>query len=61
MVLSNPYARAVFGGLGAAIAVAIPLVDDGVLASEALSIALAFLTGAGLTAVQPSGKKADSV
>lgn len=59
MVLTNPYARAVFGGLGAAIAVSIPLVDDGLLASEALSIALAFLTGAGLTAVSPTGRQTD--
>lgn len=41
---------ALLGGATAAIAAAIPLVDDGLLASEALSIALAGLVGTGLTA-----------
>lgn len=41
---------AIAGGLAAALTVAIPLVDDGLAPSEALSIALAFLTGTGLTA-----------
>lgn len=54
-MLGNPYVRALAGGLGSALVVAGPLVDDGVLLSEAISIALAFLTGAGLTSV-PSGR-----
>jgi hypothetical protein len=41
------------GGAASAIATAIPLVDDGVLPSEWLSIALAGLVGTGLTAVVP--------
>jgi hypothetical protein len=42
---------AVLGGATAAIATAIPLVDDGVLLSEGLSITLAGLVGTGLTAL----------
>jgi hypothetical protein len=54
-VFSNPYVRAFLGGLATAIAVATPLVDDGVTVSEILSIASAFLAGTGAVAVQPSG------
>lgn len=42
---------AVLGGATAAIATAIPLVDNGVLLSEGLSVALAGLVGTGLTAL----------
>lgn len=45
------------GGATAAIATAIPLVDDGLLASESLSIALAGMVGTGLTAA-PSALRA---
>ena len=41
---------AVLGGAVAAISVAIPLVDDGLLMSEVLAITLAGLTGTGLAA-----------
>ena len=50
-----PYAKAIVGGIASAIAFAIPVVDDGVLASEALGIALAFLTGAGVVYTVPNG------
>lgn len=49
-MLKNPVLNALLGGLASALAVAGPLVDDGVLASEAIAIALAFLAGTGLTA-----------
>lgn len=54
-MFANPYVRALVGGLASAIIVASPLVDDGVLPSEALSILGAFLSGSGLTALAPSG------
>ena len=41
---------ALLGGATAAIATAIPLVDDGLMISEALSVTLAGLVGTGLTA-----------
>lgn len=50
-MLKNPLLNALLGGLAAALAVAGPLVDDGVLPSEGIAIALAFLSGTGLTAV----------
>lgn len=53
-MLKNPYLRALAGGLAAAILVATPIVDDGLLPSEVLSIVGAFLAGAGLTAA-PNG------
>lgn len=53
-MLKNPYLNAVLGGLMAAIVVASPIVDDGVTASEVLSILGAFLSGTGLTAVRPA-------
>lgn len=55
---TNPYLRALLGGLAAAIAVATPLVDDGLVASEVLAIVAAFLSGSGLTAAQPGRKAA---
>lgn len=53
-MLKNPYVRALAGGISAALAVAGPLVDDGLRPSEAIAVALAFLAGSGLTAVRPS-------
>jgi hypothetical protein len=58
-MLSNPYVRALVGGLAAALAVAGPLVDNGLAPSEVVAVALAFLSGSGLTAVAPSGKASD--
>lgn len=49
--------RALLGGLGSALAVAGPLVDNGLKASEGIAIALAFLTGSGLTSL-PNGSTA---
>lgn len=40
---------AVLAGVAAALAFAIPVVDDGLTTSEILGIVLAFLTGAGVT------------
>lgn len=54
-MLSNPYIRALAGGLGAALVVAYPLVDNGVTPSEIIAIVGAFLSGSGLTAVAPAG------
>lgn len=51
------YYKAVFGGIGAAVAFAIPVVDDGLLASEWLGVALAFLGGAGLVAAAPRNRE----
>lgn len=51
-----PAVQALLGGLGTALLTAGPLVDDGVKASEAIAIALAFLSGSGLTAVKPNTK-----
>lgn len=50
------YYKAIFGGLGASIAFAIPVVDDGLIASEVLGIILAFLGGAGLVAIAPRNR-----
>lgn len=55
-MLKNPYVQAVAGGIALALAVAGPLVDDGVAPSEYCSIALAFLGGSGLTAIVPTRK-----
>lgn len=49
-MLKNPTVRALAGAVAAGLAVAGPLVDNGVTPSEACAIALAFLAGAGLTA-----------
>ncbi len=43
-----PYAKAFAAGAVAAIAFAIPVVDDGLRASEVLGIAGAFLAGLGV-------------
>lgn len=58
-MLKNPYVRAIAGGVAAALAVAGPLVDNGVTPSEAIAIAIAFISGSGLTAVAPSGYKGE--
>lgn len=47
----HPHIKVALGGVATAIAVAIPLVDDGLVVSEVLSIILAGMSGAGLTAV----------
>lgn len=47
-------AKAVIGGVVAAISFAIPIVDDGLVASEVLGILLAGLTGTGLVYVTPN-------
>ena len=59
---TNPYIRAILGGILSAILVASPIVDDGVTISECLAIGAAFITGSGLTAT-PSGRavQADTV
>lgn len=54
--MNNPVVRSLAGGLASAMLVAGPLVDNGVAPSEAISIALAFLTGTGLVAM-PSGRE----
>lgn len=48
------YAKAIVGGLVSAVTAAIPIVDDGVSASDALGIALAFLLGLGVVYVVPN-------
>lgn len=45
----KPYLKALTGGVAAAISFAIPVVDDGLIASEILGIILAGLTAGGLT------------
>lgn len=52
----HPIVQMIVGGCAAAIATAIPLVDDGLLASETLSIILSGMVGTGLTAVMPTRK-----
>lgn len=49
-----PYAKALLGGLVAALSFAIPVVDDGLIASEVLGILLAGLTGTGLVYAVPN-------
>lgn len=49
-----PYAKAALGGVVAAISFAIPCVDDGLVASEILGIALAGLTGLGVVYAVPN-------
>lgn len=44
------YRKAIVGGTAAALSYAIPVVDDGLLASEVLGIVLAGLIGSGLVA-----------
>lgn len=52
-----PYAKAFAGGLATALAYAMPVVDDGLLPSEGLGIALAFLTGLGVVYGVPNRKR----
>lgn len=54
--MKNPVIRALALGFASAAAVAGPLVDNGVKPSEAIAIAVAFLTGTGLVAV-PTGRE----
>lgn len=51
------YAKALLGGLVAALSFAIPVVDDGLIASEVLGILLAGLTGTGLVYAVPNRKR----
>lgn len=53
----NPYAKAIIGGLVAALSFAIPVVDDGLLLSEVLGIILAGLTGTGLVYAVPNRER----
>lgn len=57
----NPYAKAVIAGLVAAVSFAIPVIDNGLIASEILGIVLAGLTGSGLTYATPNKKKTPRV
>lgn len=50
-MLKNPYVLAIVGALVGGLTVAGPLVDDGVLASEAIAIALGALSGSGLVSL----------
>lgn len=50
-MLRNPYLLALLGALVGGLTVAGPLVDDGVLASEAIAITLGALTGSGLVSL----------
>ena len=50
----KPYLKAIVGGLTSAISFAIPVVDDGLVASEGLGSALAFLIGLGVTYAVPN-------
>jgi hypothetical protein len=49
-----PYAKSVLAGLGAALAFAIPVVDNGLTASEVLGVVLAGLSGAGVVYAVPN-------
>lgn len=59
-MLKNPILNVLLGALATALAVAAPLIDDGVTPSEIVAIALAFLGGAGFTAVPNSRASKDS-
>lgn len=50
----HPIVQAALGGALAAIVVATPGVDDGLVASEILQIVGAFITGTGLAALKPN-------
>lgn len=50
----KPYLKALVGGLTSAISYAIPVVDDGLVASEGLGVVLAFLLGLGATYAVPN-------
>lgn len=58
--MKNPVIRALALGFASAAAVAGPLVDNGVKPSEAIAIAVAFVTGTGLTAM-PNGRATESL
>lgn len=53
----TPYMKAILGGVVAALSFAIPVVDDGLVASEILGIALAGLTGTGIVYAVPNRPK----
>ena len=50
----KPYLKSLVGGLTTGIAFAIPVVDDGLVASEILGIGLAFLGGLGVVYAVPN-------
>ena len=50
----RPYAKAVVGGVVAALSFAVPVVDDGLIVSEVLGILVAGLTGSGIVWVVPN-------
>lgn len=54
MTKALEYAKAIAGGLYAALMVLIPVVDDGLTRSEGLYAFAAFLVGAGLVAAIPN-------
>lgn len=58
MKILAPYAKAVAGGIAAALAFAVPVVDDGLAPSEVLGIALAFIGGLGIVYASPRNRPA---
>lgn len=50
----TPYAKAIVAGIVTALSFAIPVVDDGLIASEVLGIILAGLTGTGVVYAVPN-------
>jgi hypothetical protein len=55
-MLKNPYVVALAGGVALALAVAGPLVDNGLAPSEVCAVVLAFLGGSGLAST-PNSKQ----
>lgn len=51
-----PVAKALAGALAAALAFAIPVVDDGLAVSEVLGVTLAFLGGLGIVYAAPANR-----
>jgi len=50
----KPYAKSILAGVIAACSFAVPVVDDGLVASEVLGIILAGLTGLGVVFAVPN-------
>lgn len=50
----KPYLKSLVGGLTSGLSFAIPVVDDGILPSEGLGIALAFIVGLGVVYAVPN-------
>lgn len=57
----KPYLKSLVGGLVGGISFAIPVVDDGLIPSEILGIALAALVGLGATYAVPNLPKTAKV